>query len=194
MTAIITALIAFSAVALGLLAIVSRLYKRVGPAEALVVARAGRDERVHFGGALLLPLVDRAYVVDCSLKTIVRTRAGRRALRCRDGALVDVTATFHVRVSRTAEDVLTVVRMLGAERTRDLPALEVLFGARFDEALSAAFAEVTLVEAARLPLELRDRVIEIVAADLHGYVLDDLALAYLERTAPEPEHSLGVYR
>jgi uncharacterized membrane protein YqiK len=73
-----------STLAVGLLCAVTLVwrYRRVGAGEALILQVAGGPARVCLEGALVLPGVHRAEVLDLSVRKVVVERRGRQGLSC----------------------------------------------------------------------------------------------------------------
>ncbi len=159
----------------------ARLFKKVEQGYALVVSTPAAV-RVSFTGAPVLPIVHRAEIVDLRVKAVVIERDGRVGLVCRDDIRANVTATFHVRVNNTHEDVRRVSSLVGCERAVDPVTLEELFVAKFAESLKIVFRQYDFEQLADERDRVREQVIEVVGNDLSGYVLDDLALDRIEQT------------
>jgi uncharacterized membrane protein YqiK len=169
------------AVAVAALVLYARSFARAESGHALVIHKPGRTD-VSFTAALVLPIVHRAEPIDVRVKTLVVARRGKDALSCRDGVRVDVVARFHLRIQRTAEDVLKVAASVGCARAGDPATLEALFSAKLAEALAtvAAHCDFSSLHADRQ--RFKDDVLAVLGADLSGYVLDDLVLDVLEQT------------
>lgn len=184
---LVVAAIAFVTI-LVLLAGVALLYARaVVKAEhghALVVSRPGRDE-VRFGSSVVLPLVHRAEPIDLRTKTVLVDRRGKQSITCRDGVRADVGVTAHLRVNRTAEDVLKVAQSVGCARAGDPAVLEGLFAGKLSEAIKTVAAHLDFEQLHRDRQAFKDEVLQLVGADLSGYVIDDLVVDHLEQTPIE---------
>ena len=154
---------------------------RVDAGKALVVNRMGRTD-VHFTNGLVLPIVHKGELLDISVKTIAISRRGKDGIVCRDNIRADLVMQFFVRVNRTHEDVLKVAQSIGCARAGDQATLEELFVAKFAEAIKTVAKQFDFAEIYRRRDEFRDRVIDVIGQDLAGYVLDDVALDYLEQT------------
>lgn len=99
----------------------------------------------------------------------------------------DITVAFYLRVNETQEDVLKVAKAIGVDRASDRAAVNELFNAKFSEALKTVGKQFDFVQLFENRQDFRDRIIEIIGNDLNGYVLEDVAIDYLEQTA---KHSL----
>ena len=71
---------------------------------------------VAFTGAVVYPIINRAEVMDLSVKTIDIDRRGKEGLICNDNIRADINLTFFVRVNKTVEDVLKVAQSIGCAR------------------------------------------------------------------------------
>ena len=94
----------------GVGALFARFYRQVEQGKALIVNTSRSEPAVTFTGRLVLPVVNRAEVMDLSVKTIQIDRRGKEGLICNDNIRADINVTFFVRVNKTAEDVLKVAR------------------------------------------------------------------------------------
>lgn len=177
----IAAMLVFAGVAVLLLA---RAKVRVPPGGALVIFVSGREPRVTFSDAIVLPVVARAEAIDCSSKTISIVREGRDALRCYDNLRVDIRAEARLAVSPTHEDVLKVMRAVGA-KSGDLATLRELFEAQIAEGIASAVRFMTIDDLTRKRDELRDRAIEMIGKDLNGWVLQDLCFVRIDQVPLE---------
>ena len=58
-----------------------------------------------FTGALVMPVVHKAELMDISVKRIEIARPGKEGLICRDNIRADIDVSFYVRVNKTNEEV-----------------------------------------------------------------------------------------
>src|ERR1041384_486614 len=119
----------------GGVALWSGFYRQVGQGRALVINTMRADPVVAFTGAVVYPVINRAEIMDLSVKTIEIDRRGKEGLICNDNIRADINVTFFVRVNKTIDDVLKVAQAIGCNRASDAKALEELFTAKFAEAL-----------------------------------------------------------
>jgi hypothetical protein len=89
---------------------------------------------------------------------------------------------FYLRVNETQQDVLKVAKAIGVDRASDKVAVNELFNAKFSEALKTVGKKIEFVQLFENRQEFRDRIIEVIGNDLNGYVLEDVAIDYLEQT------------
>ncbi|MGW7286740.1 SPFH domain-containing protein [Streptomyces sp. NPDC054847] len=168
-------------IAIGLLLIVSRLFRKVEQGKALIVSKM-RKVDVTFTGQVVLPVLHKAETMDISVKAIDITRTGRDGLICRDNIRADIRISFFVRVNKTVEDVIKVAQAIGTARASDKETLQDLFNAKFSEALKTVGKQMDFTDLYTKRDELRDRIIQLIGTDLNGYSLEDAAIDYLEQT------------
>ncbi len=156
---------------------------KVEQGKALIVSNiVSGHVKVSFTGGFVIPVINKAEIMDISVKTIELDRSGSDGLICRDNIRADIKITFFVRVNKTEEDVIKVAQSIGCARASDQKTLEELFIAKFSEALKTAGKQLDFVDLYTMREELRDRIIEVIGTDLNGYSLEDCAIDYLEQT------------
>jgi uncharacterized membrane protein YqiK len=160
---------------------ISRLYRKVDQGWALIVNKM-RTVNVTFTGAVVLPVLHKAEVMDISVKTIHIQRTGKDGLICQDNIRADIRITFFVRVNKTSEDVIKVAQSIGTARASDQATLQELFDAKFSEALKTVGKHLDFVDLYTKRNEFRDRILAVIGTDLNGYSLEDAAIDYLEQT------------
>ncbi|WP_262413158.1 flotillin family protein [Actinacidiphila acidipaludis] len=168
-------------IALGVLLTVSRLFRKVEQGQALIVSKT-RQVDVTFTGAVVLPVLHNAEVMDISVKTIEIQRTGREGLICQDNIRADIHLTFFVRVNKTVEDVVKVAQAIGTERASHQQTLQALFSAKFSEALKTVGKQLDFVDLYTHREHFRDQIIQVIGTDLNGYHLEDCAIDFLEQT------------
>jgi len=94
----------------------------------------------------------------------------------------DIAVAFYLRVNETQADVLRVAKAIGADRASDKHAVDELFNAKFSEALKTVGKKFDFTELFEKRQEFRDEIIAVIGNDLNGYVLEDVAIDYLEQT------------
>jgi uncharacterized membrane protein YqiK len=166
---------------LGFVAMVGRFYRQVEQGKALVINK-NKEAIVAFSGAMVYPIINRAEVMDLSVKTIDIDRRGKEGLICNDNIRADINVTFFVRVNKTQDDVLKVAQSLGCARASDPKALEELFTAKFAEALKTVGKHFNFDQLYTKRDDFKDKIIEVIGKDLNGFILDDAAIDYLEQT------------
>lgn len=169
----------------GVLALLSRFYRQVDQGRALVVNTMRSEPVVAFTGAIVYPIINRAEIMDLSVKTIDIDRRGKEGLICNDNIRADINVTFFVRVNKTVDDVLKVAQSVGCQRASDATALSELFSAKFAEALKTVGKHFNFEELYTKRDAFKDKIIEVIGKDLNGFILDDAAIDYLEQTPLE---------
>ena len=177
----------FFAILMGLAALFKAFYIKVDQGTALIVNDMSTKPKVHFTGALVYPIIYRKELMKVSLITLEVDRRGKDGLICADNMRADITVAFYLRVNETAEDVLKVAKSLGANRASDKEAVNQLFNAKFSEALKTVGKQIDFVNLFENRQEFREKIIEVIGDDLNGYILEDVAIDYLEQT---PKSSL----
>lgn len=170
---------------LGLLMLVARTWRQVDQGRAMIVNTMRTEPKVTFTGAIVLPIVHKAEVMDLSVKTIDVARRGKEGLICADNIRADIKVTFFVRVNKTTDDVLRVAQSIGCVRASQQTTLEELFSAKFSEALKTVGKKMEFEQLYTQRDVFKDQIIQVIGKDLNGYVLDDAAIDYLEQTPIE---------
>jgi uncharacterized membrane protein YqiK len=167
----------------GFAILVKKSWHPVPSGKALVVMQMNARSRVVFeGGAMVLPIVHRAELIDISVKLLkVRARA-----RASDDSRVEIGATCYVRINRTIDDVQRVASSVGCERASSMEAIEQLFVPKFTDAIVTVAAHFSLEEMRAVKRDIfKDQIIMVIGQDLNGFVLDDVALDRVEAAAME---------
>ncbi|WLQ12266.1 hypothetical protein O5O45_21305 [Hahella aquimaris] len=172
---------------LGILALFKAFYKKVEQGQALIVNDMSTQPKVYFTGAMVLPVIHKAETMKISVITLEIDRRGKDGLICRDNLRADITVAFYLRVNETAEDVLKVAKAVGVSRASDRVAVNELFNAKFSEALKTVGKQMEFLGLFEDRIGFRDRIVQTIGNDLNGYVLEDVAIDYLEQT---PKSSL----
>lgn len=177
----------FLAVILGLLALFKAFYIKVPQGVALIVNDLSAQPKVKFTGALVLPVIHKKEFMQISLITMVVDRRGKDGLICKDNLRADITVAFYLRVNKTQQDVLKVAESIGVDRASDYAAVNELFNAKFSEALKTVGKQIEFIKLFDDREDFRDRILRAIGNELNGYVLDNVAIDYLEQT---PKSSL----
>lgn len=170
---------------LGILFLVARTLRQVDQGRAMIVNKMRGEPKVTFTGAIVLPIINKAEVMDLSVKTIDVARRGKEGLICADNIRADIKVTFFVRVNKTTDDVLRVAQSIGCVRASQQQTLEELFAAKFSEALKTVGKKMEFEQLYTQRDVFKDQIIQVIGKDLNGYVLDDAAIDYLEQTPIE---------
>ncbi|WP_040494667.1 SPFH domain-containing protein [Ilumatobacter nonamiensis] len=162
--------------------LVSRLFKKVPQGQALVVSK-WRSVVVTFTGQIVIPVIHKAEIMDISVKNIQIERRGKgNGLICKDNIRADISIEFFVKVDPTEQAVKKVAQAIGCERASDIATLNTLFAAKFSEALKTVGKKFDFESLYTDRDSFRDEIVEIIGKDLNGYVLEDVAIDYLEQT------------
>lgn len=172
---------------LGIVGLFKAFYIKVPQGTALIVNDLSSTPKVHFTGALVYPVIYKKEFMRISLITLEVDRRGKDGLICHDNMRADITVAFYLRVNETSQDVLKVAKAIGVDRASDKVAVNELFNAKFSEALKTVGKQIDFVKLFENRQEFRDRIIQVIGNDLNGYVLEDVAIDYLEQT---PKNSL----
>ncbi|MFC0679761.1 hypothetical protein ACFFGH_18125 [Lysobacter korlensis] len=169
-------------VVLGLVVLFKLFYTKVDQGTALIVNDMSSQPKVHFTGALIIPVLYRAETMRISLITLQVDRRGKEGLICKDNMRADITVAFYLRVNETQADVLRVAKAIGANRASDKDAVDELFNAKFSEALKTVGKKFEFTDLFEKRQEFRDEIVKVIGNDLNGYALEDVAIDYLEQT------------
>ena len=162
--------------------LVSRLFRKVPQGQALVVSK-WRSVVVTFTGQIVIPVIHKAEIMDISVKNIQIERRGKgNGLICKDNIRADIAVEFFVKVDPTEQAVKKVAQAIGCDRASDIGTLHTLFAAKFSEALKTVGKKFDFESLYTDRDAFRDEIVEIIGKDLNGYVLEDVAIDYLEQT------------
>ncbi|MBK1886793.1 flotillin family protein [Marinobacter sp. DY40_1A1] len=167
---------------LGVLTLFKAFYRKVDQGQALIVNDLSPTPKVYFTGAMVLPVIHRAETMKISVITLELNRTGKEGLICKDNLRADITVAFYLRVNETSEDVLRVAKSVGVGRASDRNAVNELFNAKFSEALKTVGKKLEFMQLFEERQHFRDSIIETIGEDLNGYILEDVAIDYLEQT------------
>ncbi|CAE6946978.1 MULTISPECIES: flotillin family protein [Pseudomonas] len=168
---------------IALIALFKAFYIKVPQGTALIVNDMSSTPKVHFTGSLVYPVIHLKEFMKISLITLEVDRRAKDGLICRDNLRADITVAFYLRVNETQEDVLKVAKAIGVDRASDRGAVNELFNAKFSEALKTVGKQFDFVQLFENRQDFRDRIVEVIGNDLNGYVLEDVAIDYLEQTS-----------
>lgn len=179
---IVTGVGIFFVILMGFAAIFKAFYVKVEQGTALIVNDMSSRPKVHFTGALVYPIIYKKELMRISLITLEIDRRGTDGLICKDNMRADIVVAFYLRVNETADDVLKVAKSIGASRASDRVAVNELFNAKFSEALKTVGKQIDFVQLFENRQDFREKIIQVIGDDLNGYVLEDVAIDYLEQT------------
>lgn len=179
---IFTAIIVIVITIIGFLAFMKAFYTKVEQGVALIKNDTSTKPKVFFTGTWIFPVIHKKELMRISLITLEVDRRGKDGLICADNMRADITVAFYLRVNETPDDVLKVAKSLGANRASDKNAVHELFNAKFSEALKTVGKQIDFVKLFEDRQQFRDKIIRVIGNDLNGYVLEDVAIDYLEQT------------
>lgn len=185
-------------------AFLASLYKRVeGKGEALVITRtSGRTDAVTTG-AIVLPKIHRVERMDITRKRITIRREGRKGssgeeyegLHCKDNIRADLKVDFYIGVNPNPEDIIKVAEQFTCAGASDLKRLEEHFAPKFSEALKTVIKEFEFSALYTERNQFKERIKEMLATDLDGFVLKDVSIDKIEQTpldAHDPNNVLDA--
>ena len=164
-----------------MLLMLKAFYYKVEQGTALII-NGVRKIDVRFDGGIIWPIINKKELMRISLITLEVDRRGKEGLICADNMRADITVAFYLRVNETEEDVLKVAKSVGVERASDKAAVNELFNAKFSEALKTVGKQIDFVKLFENRSEFRDSIVKEIGNDLNGYILEDVAIDYLEQT------------
>src|SRR5688572_11673065 len=165
---------------------ISLCIRKIQPGRAGITTGLG-GLRVSFDYMVRLPVWQNYHIVDISVKKLEIARKGKDGLVCKDNIRADITVAFYIRVDATEESVRKVAQMLTPERVSDIEQLRELFEAKFSEALKTAGKQMEFHELFTERIKFRDQIQNTIGKDLDGFLLQDVAIDYLEQT-PLDQH------
>ncbi|WDE11812.1 flotillin family protein [Thalassomonas haliotis] len=166
-----------------LLIMVAKFYNKVEQGQALIINKLRAEPEVSTTGGMVIPVIHKKEIMDISTKRMVLERKGRSGLICQDNIRADIIITFYIRVNETKEDILRVAKQVGCDRSSYPETLQELFEAKFSEALKTVGKQLNFTELFTQRNSFRDKIKEVIGQDLSGYVLEDVAIDFLEQTS-----------
>jgi len=156
-------------------------FRKVEQGQALVRNGVG-GTKVSFSGMVVFPIIHKCEYMDISVKRVEIDRQGKNGLICMDNMRADIKVAFFVRVNQTPEDVLKVAQAVGCARASSLAAIVDLFDAKFSEALKTVGRQFHFVDLYNSRDKLKEGILQSIGTDLNGFVLEDVAIDFLEQT------------
>ncbi|WP_338755650.1 hypothetical protein [Moraxella lincolnii] len=181
-------------VIMAMLLMLKAFYYKVEQGTALIINGVNKIA-VRFDGGFVWPVINKKELMKISLITLEVDRRGKEGLICADNMRADITVAFYLRVNETEQDVLKVAKAVGVDRASDKVAVNELFNAKFSEALKTVGKQIDFVKLFENRSEFRDKIVQEIGNDLNGYVLEDVAIDYLEqtpKTALDPSNILDA--
>ena len=154
--------------------------KRVRPGEAGV--------RTGFGGLRITkdwlfcyPFLHRWDTMEIQVKKLDVARKGKDCLICQDNIRVDIEVSFYLRVGADEESIREVAETVGCEAAADLEILRNMFEDKFLDALNVAVKQMDSSKLYTDRSKFRGMIVRELGEDLNGYLLEDVAISYLEQ-------------
>ncbi|TWX58646.1 flotillin family protein [Colwellia hornerae] len=166
-----------------LLIMMAKFYHKVEQGQALIINKLGAEPEISTNGGMVIPVIHKKEIMDISTKRMMLERKGRSGLICQDNIRADITITFYIRVNETKEDILRVAKQVGCERSSFPETLQELFEAKFSEALKTVGKQLNFTDLFTQRDIFRDKIKAVIGQDLSGYVLEDVAIDFLEQTS-----------
>ncbi|WP_220460676.1 MULTISPECIES: flotillin family protein [unclassified Colwellia] len=166
-----------------LLIMMAKFYHKVEQGQALIINKLGAEPEISTNGGMVIPIIHKKEIMDISTKRMMLERKGQSGLICQDNIRADITITFYIRVNETKEDILRVAKQVGCERSSFPETLQELFEAKFSEALKTVGKQLNFTDLFTQRDIFRDKIKEVIGQDLSGYVLEDVAIDFLEQTS-----------
>jgi len=166
-----------------LLIMIAKFYNKVEQGQALIINKLRAEPEISTTGGMVIPIIHKKEIMDISTKRMMLERKGRSGLICQDNIRADIIITFYIRVNETKEDILRVAKQVGCERSSYPETLQELFEAKFSEALKTVGKQLDFTELFTQRNSFRDKIKEVIGQDLSGYVLEDVAIDFLEQTS-----------
>ncbi|MBW3636804.1 MAG: flotillin family protein [Armatimonadetes bacterium] len=168
----------------GVLALISRLYRRSTSELAFVRTGQGGLKVVMNRGSLVIPVLHDLIWVNMNTLRLEVMRSKEEALITKDRLRVDVRAEFYVRVAPNAGAISNAASTLGQKTLKPLELKELVEG-KFVDALRAVAAEMTMEELHEQRSDFVQRVQTAVTGDLlkNGLELETVSLTSLDQTS-----------
>jgi flotillin len=164
-------------------------YKKPKQGQALVRVGLGGTKVAIGSGIFSIPSFHQLETLDISMKKIRIECLGDRNLICKDNLRADVKAAFYVRVKREAASIAKVAQIIGAANASRTETIKELFEPKFTAALKTTARKFELEGLLETNKEFRDELLDILGIDLHGFVLEDCAVDYFEKTSEDRKHT-----
>tara|TARA_B100000287_G_scaffold342877_1_gene329662 strand:- start:204 stop:872 length:669 start_codon:yes stop_codon:yes gene_type:complete len=123
--------------------------------------------------------------MDMSIQEIKIELKGKNGAQCKDNIRADIEASFYVMVQPDEPSIIEVAASVGCACASEAETLKGLFEAKFSDALQAAASRYDNEELRRIRTKFREDIFQQIGQDLNGYLLEDVAINYLEQTPRE---------
>lgn len=163
--------------------VVTSLYQKASPEEALVKTGSGGLKVIKDGGTIVIGAIHNLQKVNMKTLGLEIARRDDDALITKNRMRVDVGAKFYVRVKPDSEGIATAAQTLG-DRTYDVNALRQMIEDKLVDALRSVAATMTMNELHENRADFVQQVQNTVAGDLkeNGLELESVSLTTLDQT------------
>lgn len=157
-------------------------YKKIPQGKSIIRTGIGGTKVAFNEGLYVIPFLHNIELLDISYKKILIERMRHDGVICKDNIRADIKIAFYLKVNESAQDVINVAQTIGCERAGDVAVLKEFFEARFIEAVNIAGKKFEFLRLCDARREFRDEIMNIIGADLNGFVLEDCAIESVEQT------------
>ena len=161
---------------IGFLLMLKKFFHTAKLNEALVRTGFG-ETRVSFTGVLAIPTMHQLERLNLKTRKI---SYDFKELKCLDGSLIQVQASFYLEVEKTAKSVLNIVRTLGVDQSVDDEGLKDLFKEKFTEAMSLACSQYSIDDLNSKREEFKQFFKDTSWVEIKGFHLQDMTLDKIE--------------
>ena len=161
---------------LGFLLMIKKFFHTARIDEALVRTGFGKPH-VSFTGVLAIPTMHQLERLNLKTRKI---SYDFKELKCLDGSLIQLQASFYLEVEKTAKSVLNVFRTLGVNQTVNEEGLKDLFKEKFTEAMSLACSQYSIDDLNSKREEFKQFFKDTSWVEIKGFHLEDMTLNKIE--------------
>ncbi|MGE5611312.1 MAG: SPFH domain-containing protein [Bacillota bacterium] len=192
--ATLTAIGALVVLVVGIVTMITRLYRKASANMAFVRTGMGGAKVIMDGGVLVIPVVHQVIPVSLETMRLNVERRGPHALITKDNLRVDLSAEFYIKVQANADDILQAARSLGGRNVQP-EAVSELVQEKLVSALRTVAATKDLVELHAKRDEFASAVQAIVTHDLasNGLTLESVTISSLDQTDPGQLQEQNVF-
>ncbi|MDE0695690.1 MAG: SPFH domain-containing protein [Boseongicola sp.] len=183
MSGILTTAIVLVVVAILIIAILARLYRKATRETSLIRTGLGGQRVIMAGGAIALPYFHEVTEVNMRTLRLEVKRSGEDSLITKDRLRVDIGASFSVAVDADAEAVAKAAQTLG-DRTFTADRLREIVEGKLVDALRSVAAQMTLDELHEGRSSFVKEVRMLIAEDFaeNGLRIQSVSLTALDQT------------
>ena len=167
--------------------IIILFYKKPTQGQTLIRTGFGGTAVAFSKGIYLIPVLHKLEILDTTIKRIELKLTGKNGLICKDGELIDVIATFHLRANYNEESIKNIVQTLGCEKASNIEDLQEIFSPIFLESLNNVAKKFNFEVLRNSIPEFRDSVVANIGRDLYGFSLEDCSINYMEKLSVTQE-------